>query len=85
MAKATLVNQEPPKPNVLLELSYEEAETLLIVTDRIGGDPQLSRRKHTDKIGQALRDVYSLEYKEEKDDDVSITNCSIYFLDEEGN
>ena len=83
MAKATLVNQEPPKPNVLLELSYEEAKTLLIVTDHIGGDPQLSRRKHTDKIGQALRDV-SLEYKEENKYNVSLTNCRIYFLDQEG-
>jgi hypothetical protein len=78
MAKATLVKPEPPKPNVLLELSYEEAKTLLIVTDRIGGDPQLSRRKHADKIGQALRDV-GLEYKEEKTADYHI-----YFLDQKG-
>jgi len=82
MAKATLVKPEPPKPNVLLELSYEEAKTLLTVTALIGGDPQLSRRKHTDKIGKALIDI-GLGYKEELDS-VSKIARSIYFVDQEG-
>jgi hypothetical protein len=81
MAKATLVKPEPPKPNVLLELSYEEAKTLLTVTTLIGGNSQLSRRKHTDKIGKALINI-GLGYEEL--DSVSKIARSIYFVDQEG-
>lgn len=42
---------------VVLTLSPGEAETLLAVTRAIGGDPEMSRRAHTDAIGSALRNA----------------------------
>ena len=79
MAKATLVKPEPPKPTVLLELSYEEAQTLLIVTGYIAGNPQRSRRKHTDNIGKALSDV-GVVNKEKTGVSNLITERCIYFV-----
>jgi hypothetical protein len=37
-----------------LVLSQEEASTLLALTEKIGGSPTASRRKHTDAIRFAL-------------------------------
>jgi hypothetical protein len=42
---------------VTLTLTQAEAETLLMVHARIGGDPMVTRRLHTDGIGQALRNA----------------------------
>lgn len=41
----------------ILTLSEDEAKTLLLIMDSIGGDPQMTRRVHTNQIGRALRDI----------------------------
>lgn len=38
-----------------LELTEQEAETLYLITFRIGGDPEKSRRGDMDNIGKELR------------------------------
>jgi hypothetical protein len=59
MAKARRVEVEskPTKDmrDVQLTLSVAEAETLLDITQNIGGSTQTSRRVHTDRIESALR------------------------------
>lgn len=63
MAKATLKPIEPVKPNVLLELTHEEALVLRKVTGMIGGVPGTTRRKHTDAIQRALAAVgFEVDY-----------------------
>lgn len=45
----------PQKSTVIkLYLSQKEAQTLLIIMNRIGGDPKTSLRKHADSIREAL-------------------------------
>jgi hypothetical protein len=41
--------------HIKLELSYEEAQTLLYVCNNIFGHPGTTSRKHTDAIGSALQ------------------------------
>lgn len=63
MATATLKSTTAVVRNVILELTPDEAETLLLITGYIGG-LKSGRRKHSDAIGKALRDVgvwYSYE------------------------
>lgn len=47
MAKATTAG-------ITLELTLEEARTLLYITNQVGGPPE-GRRGHMDAIGSALR------------------------------
>lgn len=42
-------------PTVTLQLTEEEAETLLLISAKIGGNPTRSRRRHVDSIGKALK------------------------------
>lgn len=42
---------------VTLELSTAEAEVLMAITAKIGGDPHKSDRGHVDNIGNALREA----------------------------
>jgi len=43
--------------NVTLTLNHNEAETLLALTGKIGGDPNTSRRRFIDSIRHALREA----------------------------
>lgn len=58
-AKRTIVDQvvtETKKvPAVSLTLTVEEAEVLAVVGQFIGGDPDLSARKHYKSVSAALR------------------------------
>lgn len=45
---------EQPPDRVLLDLSEDEAETLLTLTGHVGGDSRRGRRGHTDSIAKAL-------------------------------
>ena len=49
----TVVERE----SFILTLTKEEAHTLQMVCNRIGGDPNTSRRGHMDSINKALGDV----------------------------
>lgn len=67
MAKATK-KEIPPVPvapvvEVTLVLSKEEAETLLAVLGRVGGNPYTTRRKHTQDVYNALLGL-KLDYNE---------------------
>jgi hypothetical protein len=54
MAKARTVEPEQ-RPDVELTLTWEEARTLLTVTNYVGGSPEPDRpRQHIDAIGRAL-------------------------------
>ena len=55
MAKAT--QQAEVKPPVLLELTQDEAQTVMNLVGSIIGDPVNSQRKHTGAIYYALRDL----------------------------
>lgn len=57
MAKATLQEVKPVRPNVLLELTPAEAEALVIVTGMVGGNPASSARGKIDDIREALNSV----------------------------
>ena len=39
---------------IVLTLNADEAETLLAITAKVGGDPRLSRRKHIDALATLL-------------------------------
>lgn len=54
MATATKIHSEY---RLKLELSQQEAETLLFVMRQIGGSPRNSPRGITDKINEALCDA----------------------------
>lgn len=41
----------------LLDLSEDEALALLAVVNRVGGMPDVSRRRHTNAVGVALADA----------------------------
>ena len=86
MAKATK-NVIPQKPVITytLELTEEEANFLLAVTQCIGGDPVASRRRYSDTIGKALKNAgipepVVNEYFKITD---MYTNSSIWFHNEE--
>ena len=55
-AAINLLKEGPPKPNVTLELTSEEANTLREVVAHIGGCPDKSRRRYTEAIGRKLDD-----------------------------
>lgn len=59
MAKATKI---PSDYKVTLELSKDEAETLLCLMNCIGGSSSNSPRKHTDQIALALDEI-GVDYK----------------------
>ncbi len=54
--KVTIETPPPivPKPVVTIEMSEDEAESLLIICDHIGGG-QASRRVHFDHLSKELR------------------------------
>ena len=58
-AKKTVIPPVPVVENftVTLELSKEEAETILSILQKVGGDPVLSRRKHAQAVERALNAV----------------------------
>lgn len=60
---------------VTLELSEEEANALLEVCYRVGGDPVLSRRRYLDNVVQALPSFHQLGGRKA---DV-MPRCSVYF------
>ena len=68
-----------PTITVTLELSKEEAETLLAILGRVGGSPVFSRRKHTAAIHNTLFGLH-LDYDIRGASDLS-QNGSLYFLD----
>jgi hypothetical protein len=77
MAKATKVII-PATVKVTLELSKEEAETLLAILGRVGGSPYHSRRQYAGAIYDALLTLSGLKYEPLK---VSDMQSSLYFLD----
>jgi hypothetical protein len=54
MAKAKRLAREAPKHAVRLDLTEEEAKTLVAMLRATSGDPIDSRRKHADKMMSAL-------------------------------
>jgi hypothetical protein len=68
----------PPRFNVELSLTGEEAVFLVDISEHIGGDSRTSRRRLMDTIGAALRDagVHNSRLK-----DIDERNRSIYFKD----
>lgn len=48
---------KPVEPPVLIEITMSESEavTLFAITQRVGGLPHNTRRKHTDALGRALQ------------------------------
>ncbi|MGI5196952.1 hypothetical protein ACQEVY_25535 [Streptomyces sp. CA-288835] len=49
-------------PAITLTVSIEEAETLMAVGAKIGGDPEHSPRKHYAAVTEALRDAGVRDY-----------------------
>ncbi len=78
--KAVLNKPVIPQGTVdLIGLTFEEAKTLLAIMSKIGGSPDKSRRKHTDRIHASLCEVISYDpVKSVK------TPYNLYFCDEEG-
>lgn len=64
------------KKFVMLKLSSDEASALLDVTMKIGGDSQISRRRHFDRIREQLesKGVFSTPRGD-------LNGESLYFLD----
>lgn len=81
MAKAKLISPVPVTPNVQLELTPEEAQLLIDLLGRVGGNPMESRRKFSISISSALTTVgYVGSYA----DDINKTSNSVYFLTKDG-
>ena len=81
MAKAKMLPPPPvpvPKGDVQLTLTYEEAQILIDIGDRIGGSPILSRRLLSDNIRRALAEVGVLG---QGTHDIHNINRAIYFDD----
>lgn len=62
--------------SVQLDLSIEEAEVLVTILHRVGGNPETSKRKYTDSIlsaltGRGIEDRY--------DGEISDKTHAIYF------
>lgn len=86
MAIATRI-EIPPKPvepdvKFVLELTPEEAETLVILSGCVGGNPSNTRRKHTNAICNALLATGIQRPSFEKT--VKTHRGSIWFNPEEG-
>lgn len=67
MAKATVVRPKPvkqPPVKVILELSEGEADFILGVTGKIGGSPDRSPRKYSDRIRAALTGALGYDWHE---------------------
>jgi hypothetical protein len=81
MAKATVNRQDPapvpPIVSVTLELTPEEAQVLVDITDFIGGDSCKSRRKFSDAIRYAL--MYAGINPPDRVNDISRGVQRIYF------
>lgn len=69
MATAKLIRQGQLKLGVHLELSIEEAKTLLLIFENIGGDPHQSRRKYTDGMYDALEAI-GIDYTAEEEAEI---------------
>lgn len=56
MKAKRIPDTSPKPPPILIEITMteSEAESLLAITRRIGGEPKHTRRKHTDDLGRAL-------------------------------
>jgi hypothetical protein len=67
-----------PKVEITLVLSLDEATTLRDITYLIAGT-QLSRRRHSDAIGSALRSILGFP-KDVIISDVDLTERAIHFL-----
>lgn len=68
---------------LVLTLSDEEAKTLNLILNRVGGDPNKSRRKYADSIHNAMGS-YKYTSSSKDDDFIDKRNRAIYFVDEEG-
>ena len=52
--EATIVKAESPIESVTITMSEDEAQSILIVCENVGGMPELSRRGHFDNLKRAL-------------------------------
>lgn len=59
-----------------LELSANEAQTVLDITRRVSGDPKNSRRGLTDSIGNAFKGILSSNYSAQGTDITTSLNFS---------
>jgi hypothetical protein len=66
---------------VVLTLSFDEAQTLLDITHRIGGSAERTRRKHTDAIRDALARV-GIPPSDRRDFPPFNTPCSSIYFEE---
>lgn len=65
MAKATMIRPKPvkqPPVKVILELTEGEADFILGVTAKLGGDREKSPRKYSDRIQAALTDALGYDW-----------------------
>ena len=74
---ATITTPKPIERIVTIEMSETEARTLRILSHHVGGDANLSRRKHIDALENALSQA-GIPYHE----DQKVTG-SIYLTDTE--
>lgn len=82
MAKATLVKAKPVKqpPNkVILELSEGEADFILALTARIGGHPEHSPRKYSERICTALTVALGFAWDGTDAEKLMTSSSRIYF------
>ena len=85
MAKATKNIPQKPVITYTLELTEEEANFLLAVTQCIGGDPVASRRRYSDTIAEALKNAgipHLVTDERLRIPDIMKSNSSIWFHDE---
>lgn len=77
MAKATRAKIDPPPPplTIRLDLTEDEATTLVSILRSVGG-PETSRRRYASRILGALEDVHVARVSE---DDMEPGRSSIYF------
>lgn len=75
MAKAARIDPEPPPPTVRLDLTEDEATTLVSILRSVGG-PETSRRQYATRILGALEDVHVARVGE---DDMEPGRSNIYF------
>lgn len=67
-----------PESAITLELSQEEAQTLHVLTARIGGDHAVSPRRHANKVKDALTDVLG-DYYQHPENQLCHAGSSIRF------
>lgn len=51
------IKLSPKRPKVTITISWEEARTLAAICDSVGGDPETTRRRHTNDLSNMLEDV----------------------------